>query len=72
MGLEDEMEISGSVRTREGRDRPSTEELRLKNNPKNEITGNYTGRCDGCGSKDLWDDNLTYGCNDCKAVYYIV
>lgn len=25
----------------------------------------FTGRCSKCGSSDLWDDNLTYGCNQC-------
>lgn len=34
-------------------------------NPDNEPTGHYTGRCRKCGSRNLWDDNLTYGCNDC-------
>jgi len=34
-------------------------------NPRGEPTGHYTGRCGGCGSKDLWDDNGAYGCNDC-------
>jgi hypothetical protein len=43
-------------------------ELRLINNPKNEPTGHFTGRCKHCGSKDLWDDNLAYGCNFCKAL----
>jgi len=38
------------------------------NNPKNEPVGPYTGRCDACGSKDLWDDNLHYGCKDCGAL----
>lgn len=36
-------------------------------NPENEPTGHYTGRCRKCGSKNLWDDNLAYGCNDCGA-----
>ena len=43
-------------------------ELRAINNPKNEPTGHFTGRCKYCGSKDLWDDNLAYGCNCCKAL----
>ena len=34
-------------------------------NPNNEPTGHYTGRCRKCGSNNLWDDNLAYGCNDC-------
>lgn len=25
----------------------------------------FTGKCSKCGSKDLWDDNLAYGCNQC-------
>lgn len=41
--------------------------LRAKNNPTNEATGHFTGRCPFCGSDDLWDDNLAYGCNDCGA-----
>ncbi len=36
-------------------------------NPKDEPTGHYTGRCENCGSNDLWDDNLHYGCNNCGA-----
>lgn len=42
--------------------------LRRLNNPHNEPTGHYTGRCWRCGSKDLWDDNLAYGCNCCGAL----
>lgn len=38
------------------------------NNPKGEPVGPFTGRCPYCHSKDLWDDNLAYGCNNCKAV----
>jgi|WetSurMetagenome_2_1015567.scaffolds.fasta_scaffold24296_6 hypothetical protein len=34
-------------------------------NPHGEPTGDYTGRCWRCGSTDLWDDNLTYGCKSC-------
>lgn len=26
----------------------------------------YSGQCPKCGSKDLWDDNLNFGCNDCS------
>ena len=26
------------------------------------------GKCPHCGSKDLWDDNLAYGCRSCKAI----
>jgi uncharacterized protein (DUF983 family) len=52
--------------------RPLTEnqlaDLRDANNPKNELTGDFTGRCRHCGSKDLWDDNLAYGCNVCGAL----
>lgn len=36
-------------------------------NPRNEPTGHFTGRCSRCGSNDLWDDNLHYGCNNCGA-----
>lgn len=39
------------------------------NNPNNEPTGHYTGRCGQCGSNDLWTDGLTYGCNSCHFVY---
>jgi uncharacterized protein (DUF983 family) len=38
-------------------------------NPNNEPTGHYTGRCARCGSSNLWDDNLAYGCNNCGAFY---
>lgn len=31
--------------------------------------GHYTGRCGKCGSKNLWDDNMAYGCNDCGAFW---
>lgn len=31
-------------------------------------TGDYTGRCWRCGSNNLWDDNLSYGCNDCGMI----
>lgn len=37
-------------------------------NPRNAPTGHFTGRCK-CGSDDLWDDNLCYGCNNCGAAY---
>lgn len=43
-------------------------QLKIINNPRNEPTGHFTGRCVHCGSKDLWDDNLAYGCNCCKAL----
>ncbi len=39
--------------------------LRQLNNPKDEPTGHFTGRCMRCGSQDLWDDNTAYGCNCC-------
>ena len=42
--------------------------LRKQNNPRNEPVGNHTGRCAHCGSNDLWDDNLAYGCNSCGAL----
>lgn len=41
---------------------------RQKNNPNNEPTGPFTGRCPHCGSQDLWDDSLAYGCNNCKVL----
>lgn len=34
-------------------------------NPNGEPTGDFTGRCWKCGSTNLWDDNLSYGCKDC-------
>lgn len=53
--------------------RPRTESelaaLRRSNNPRGEPTGDYTGRCMQCGSRNLWTDNLTYGCNDCGNIY---
>jgi hypothetical protein len=42
------------------------------NNPHNEPTGHYTGRCGKCGSKDLWDSGgatLSYGCKTCGAFF---
>ena len=41
---------------------------RRRNNQNNEPVGHFTGRCAHCGSNNLWDDNLAYGCNDCKAL----
>lgn len=41
---------------------------RQRNNPSYEPTGHFTGRCALCGSDDLWDDNLAYGCNHCGAL----
>lgn len=42
------------------------DKIRMKiNNPKNEPVGPFTGRCSTCGSKNLWDDNMNYGCKDC-------
>lgn len=43
-------------------------ELRRRNNPHDEPVGDHTGRCAHCGSNDLWDDNLSYGCNSCGAL----
>jgi hypothetical protein len=42
--------------------------LRHRNNPNNEPVGHFTGRCAHCGSNDLWDDNLAYGCRSCGAM----
>lgn len=53
-------------------DGPSEKELECKrkvNNPKREPVGHFTGRCKACGSKNLWDDNMAYGCRDCGAIY---
>lgn len=44
-------------------------ETRARNNPNSEPTGHFTGRCAQCGSKDIWDDNLAYGCNSCNAFF---
>lgn len=41
---------------------------RVVNNPNAEPCGHYTGRCSRCGSNNLWDDNLHYGCNSCGAI----
>lgn len=38
-----------------------------RNNPEGKPMGHFTGRCSKCGSSDLWDDNLAYGCNNCGA-----
>ncbi len=32
-------------------------DLQMKNNPRQEPTGAFTGRCKVCHSKNLWDDN---------------
>jgi hypothetical protein len=29
--------------------------------------GIFTGRCGRCGSSDIWDDNLHWGCKTCGA-----
>lgn len=42
--------------------------LRRQKNPNGEPVGHYTGRCAHCGSSNLWDDNLAYGCNSCGAM----
>lgn len=31
--------------------------------------GDHTGLCSRCGSRRLWEDNLSYGCRDCGAVF---
>ena len=48
-------------------DKTETEliEMRIQNNPQEFPVGDHTGRCAYCGSDDLWDDNLAYGCNCC-------
>lgn len=43
-------------------------QMRRQNNPQGLPVGHHTGRCAYCGSNDLWDDNLAYGCNSCKAL----
>lgn len=49
-------------------DEKELERLKGINNPNNEPTGHYSGRCSFCGSKDLWDDFLAYGCNTCGRI----
>ena len=41
---------------------------RVRNNPEARPCGHFTGRCAKCGSSNLWDDNLHYGCNACGAI----
>lgn len=53
-------------RAREQRLNNMTSDQR-KNNPNAESMGHFTGRCNKCGSNDLWDDNAHYGCNKCGA-----
>ena len=53
-------------RVRERKLNTMTAEQR-RNNPKAEPMGHFSGRCSKCGSNDLWDDNLHYGCNKCGA-----
>lgn len=43
------------------------ERQRRQNNPHRQPVGHFTGRCAHCGSTDLWDDNMAYGCNKCGA-----
>jgi hypothetical protein len=38
------------------------------NEIQTEKGGDYTGRCYKCGSTNLWDDNLTYGCRSCGMI----
>lgn len=56
--------MDGSITKRVYPNRPRSEV-----NPNNEPTGHFTGRCGKCGSNDLWDDNLHYGCNNCGAFF---
>lgn len=44
------------------------DEMRRANNRDGKPVGPFTGRCAHCGSKNLWDDNLAYGCDDCGAI----
>lgn len=41
--------------------------LREKNNPNNEPSGPFTGRCQFCGSRRLWAHTPDYGCITCGA-----
>lgn len=45
-------------------------ELRAKNNPHNEKTGPFTGRCEHCGSSDLWETPYGYGCTCCGTLLH--
>lgn len=47
------------------------EQLRRQENPQDERTGHYTGRCAQCGSTNLWDDCTAYGCNACGAIFMV-
>lgn len=33
-------------------------------------TGDFTGKCWHCGSRNLWDDEAGYGCNDCGMIRF--
>jgi len=58
-----------ALQAKHPRDNPQAlARLRLRNNPDNKPTGAFTGRCPHCGSDNLWDDNLIYGCNSCGAM----
>ena len=48
---------------------PTPVPRKTENNPRGEPTGHFTGRCLHCASRDLWDDNLHYGCNTCGAFF---
>lgn len=52
--------------------RPTDQQLKdmmRRNNPENKPVGHFTGRCMNCGSTELWDDNTTYGCKCCRAIF---
>ena len=62
------MTTSDQLRKLKGKEKEELlAEMLAKNNPLNEPVGHWSGRCKHCGSKDLWDDNIAYGCNDCGA-----
>lgn len=44
------------------------DQARHRNNPNKDPVGHFTGHCAHCGSSNLWDDNLAYGCRDCGAI----
>jgi len=50
-------------------DEAGRQRLRQIENPDNKPTGHFTGRCEQCGSTDLWDDCTAYGCNRCGALF---
>lgn len=59
---------NGPFKPRLPSNKKDLEALRRQNNPQNKPVGHHTGRCAHCGSSNLWDDSLAYGCNPCGAM----